>query len=68
MIWAPRDAQGNDAETNAAAIACNVLRGSVLPQHGRVQDYAHATRFDRPALAAAKLIDPHAGGGVATAI
>ena len=47
---------------------CNVLRGSVLPQHGKVQDYAHAMRFDRPALAAAKLIDPHAGGGVATAI
>jgi hypothetical protein len=47
---------------------CNVLRGSVLPQHGKVQDYAHAMRFDRPALAAAKLIDPHAGGGVAIAI
>jgi hypothetical protein len=25
-------------------------------------------RFDRPALAAAELIDPHAGGGAAIAI
>jgi hypothetical protein len=31
-IRAPRNAQGHDAETSTAAIACNVLRGSALPQ------------------------------------
>jgi hypothetical protein len=67
-IRAPRNAQGHDAETSTAAIACNVLRGSTLRQQGRVQEYAHAMRFDRPALAAAKRIDPHAVGGVAIAI
>jgi hypothetical protein len=67
-IGAPRNAQGHDAETSTAAIACNVLPGWALPQQGKVQEYAHAMKFNRPALAAAELIDPHAGGGVAIAI
>jgi hypothetical protein len=44
----PRNAQGHDAETSTAAIACNVLRGPALLQQGKVQEYAHAMRFDRP--------------------
>jgi hypothetical protein len=39
-----------------------------FPQQGEVQEYSNAMKFDRPALAAAKHIDPHAGGGVAIAI